>query len=470
MRGFHGQCMVARALLDGSAPHTTVRPVRRSLLVLLALVAAACAPGEKSPTLMGAFQNTPEVLPLNVPAGEKVLLRHTNGTEYTLASEAGGVRTPVLWDGAWEVVSGGQRSQFTVGTPAATADSFDACRAAAVDDSVRAEVLACVQSSAMRRGERAYADAHKELDAMLAALEKATPNGPANWYCFMGGEMIAAAAVLNGADASVMLRDFTSHCSFSLIHGVYMAKVAPGLDLRSVCEYQEGFGLQEVDHVSQCWNGIGIGLARIHRFDAGKIFQACAEAPEVGALKNCFEGALNFFYNYQFRLSPGDWYPPSIDARWCASQEEALLGSEEFQEVCYRVAVRGLLEETLDPMAPAKRFAETCRALAGPAREGCMVAAGSLSARLIIDYRRSLDLASEAVEVCGVTTGVYDEPCLVRLFSGLLATPQSPYGFSAEDLLVHAPKAHRQVLSEHFARWSKAILGVGSALSGAVEE
>lgn len=428
------------------------------------LVAAACTPGEKSPTVIGVFQNTPDVLPLNVPAGEKVLLRHVNGTEYTLTSDVGGVRTPVLWDGTWEVVSGGQRSRFTVGTPATTTDSFDACHGTDVDTSLRAEVLACVQSSAMRRGERAYADAHQELDALLAMLEEAAPNGPANWYCFMGGEMIAAAAILNGADASVMLRDFTSHCSFSLIHGVYMTKVAPGVDLRSVCRHEEGFGLQEVDHVSQCWNGIGIGLARIHRFDAEKIFQACAAAPEIGALKNCFEGALNFFYNYRFRLSPGDWYPPNIDARWCASQEEALLMSEEFQDVCYRVAVRGLLEETLDPMAPAKRFAQTCRTLAGPARKGCMVAAGSLSARLIIDYRRSLDPAPEAVEVCGVATAMYDEPCLVRLFSGLLATPQSPYGFPAEELLVYVPKAHRQVIVEHFARWSKTIAGVGSPL------
>lgn len=412
--------------------------------------------------LEGSFTNTPETLPLDVPAGEKVLLRHESGVEYEITSEAGGLRTPVLWDGEWEARHNGEHSRFVVGSNALEAASFESCRSSVADDSLHADLVVCLQSSAMRRGERPYVDAHRELDELLNTIEERSPDGPADWYCFLGGEMIAAAAVLNGADATDILREFSSHCSFSLIHGVYMAKVAPGADLRGLCGYQEGFGLAEIDHVSQCWNGIGIGLARLYRFDATEIFDSCSAAPEVGALKNCFEGALNFFYNYRFRLAPGDWSPPTIDARWCASVDAKLLASEEFQEVCYRVAVRGLLSETTEPMAPAEEFVVTCRVLRGPSRDGCMVAAGSLAARLIVDYRRSLDVLPSAVAVCALRTNTYDEPCLVRLFSGLLETPQSPFGFPAEELLPGVPAAHRQAVGEHFERWAKAITGVGS--------
>lgn len=411
---------------------------------------------------IGAFTNTPEVLALDLPAGERVVLRHESGVEYDLESDADGVRTPVLWDGLWEARHGKDRFRFTVGPPVVGDGSFEACRTAVDDGSFRADVVACLQASAMRRGERPYAAAHRELDEFLRAVDAASPDGPADWYCFLGGEMIAASAVLHGDDPVAMLQEFSSHCSFSLVHGVYTAKVAPDVDPRSICVYRDGFGLPEVDHVSQCWNGIGIGLARIHRFDAAKIFAACTLAPEVGALKNCFEGALNFFYNYRFRLAPGDWSPPRLDAGWCASRGEALLLSAEFQEVCYRVAVRGLLEETVEPMAPAEEFVATCRTLADAPHRGCMVAAGSLAARLVIDYRRPIDVVPSAVDVCRVTSDVYDEPCLLRLFSGLLATPQSPFGFPSAELLARVPERHRQAVAEHFDRWSQAISGVGS--------
>lgn len=436
--------------------------MRRLLLPALVVLASSCAANSSIPLLEESFTNTPEMLPLDVPAGETVWLRHESGVEYELTATTGGLRSPVLWDGEWEARAGGKRATFTVGAKAFETDSFELCRTSVEDDALRAEVIVCVQSSAMRRGGRSYADAHRELDDFLSAVEKRSPDGPADWYCFLGGETIAAAAVLRGANDTEILRGYSSHCSFSLIHGVYMAKVVPGVDLGKMCRYEEGFGLSEVDHVSQCWNGIGIGLARLHRFDAAKIFDACRAAPEVGALKNCFEGALNFFYNYRLRLAPGDWSPPSIDARWCAALEPALRSSEEFQEVCYRVAVRGLLEETVDPMTPAEDFVVTCRTLTGAARNGCMVAAGSLAARLVIDYRRPLEVVPSAVSVCSVSAGTYDEPCLVRLFSGLLTTPQNPFGFSSEDLLPRAPSPHRQAIGEHFERWSQAIDGVGS--------
>lgn len=436
--------------------------MRRLLLAALLLPVAACTPVGETSVVTQSFRNTPETLPLEVPAGEKVLLRHASGVEYELTSVAGGARTPVLWDGVWEAAHGSERVRFTVGPSAEGDDSFEACRTSVADDSLRPEVVACVQASAMRRGSRPYEDAHRELDEMLVAVEKVSPDGPADWYCFLGGEMIAAAAVLNGADSKAMLEEFSSHCSFSLVHGVYMAKVVPGVDLGAICDHRDGFTLPEVDHVSQCWNGIGIGLARLYRFDAATIFAACSAAPEVGALKNCFEGALNFFYNYRFRLAPGDWSPPTIDARWCASVDAELLASEEFQEVCYRVAVRGLLAQTTEPMTPAEEFVVTCRGLRDPARDGCMVAAGSLAARLIIDYRRPLDVLPSAVAVCALRTDTYDEPCLLRLFSGLLETPQSPFGFPREELLPGVPAAHRKAVDEHFERWALSIAGFGS--------
>jgi hypothetical protein len=211
-------------------------------------------------------------------------------------------------------------------------------------------------------------------------------------------------------------------------------------------------------------------LARLHRFGADRIFESCVLAPEVGALKNCFEGALNHFYNYRFRVRPGAWGPPVVDASWCSSRSAELLASAEFQEVCYRVAVRGLLEETEPPMLPAERFVSSCDGLGVPARDGCMVAAGSLAARLLIDYRRPFDVVASAVPVCRsrestVDAGnvAFDEPCLIRLFSGLVETPQSPYGFSTAELLGEVPAEHRRAIAEHFERWFASITSVGSS-------
>ena len=443
-------------------------------LLVIALSTAACT--AQAPPSLGSFENTPELVPFDGPVRKELTLRHESGFEYRAVIDEGGLRTPVLWDGAWEVWDGTDRKgSFTVGTapsPPSSPDrsAFDVCLADSTEARVRPEVVNCLQSAALDGRSRPYGDVHRELDDALRRLDTTAANGLRDWYCFLAGEMIAAAAVLDGQDATAMLSGFSSHCSFSLIHGVYMAKVAPGVDLTKVCDHQSRYALAEIDHVSQCWNGIGIGLARLHRFDAERIYESCLAAPEAGARKNCFEGALNHFYNYRFRLPTGTWGPPVIDAAWCGSRGIELVASQEFQEVCYRVAVRGLLEATDPPMAPAEKFVRSCDGLAGPAREGCMVAAGSLAARLIIDYRRSIEVVESAVTICDIpeasTSGgeeVFDQPCLLRLFSGLVETPQSPYGFPVDELLVKVPEAHRRAVAEHFERWFSAIATVGES-------
>ena len=447
--------------------------MRRTLtLLVLGVLLSATACSTTTPVELGVFESTPEVLPFEGQPGDEVLLRHESGVEYPLVRDADGLRTPVLWDGAWEVLQGGApRATFTIGTGPSGDLSFDSCWLDEPSDlRMRPEDVACLQSVAVEGRARVYGDVHRELDEALDRLDDLAPNGLRDWYCLLAGEMIAAAAVLDGQDTAGILSGFSSHCSFSLLHGTYMAKVAPGVDLTGVCDHRPEYPLAEVDHVSQCWNGIGIGLARLHRFDADHIFDACLLAPEIGALKNCFEGALNHFYNYRFRVRPGVWGPPVVDAAWCSLRSAALLASAEFQEVCYRVAVRGLLEETEPPMLPAERFVSSCEGLGVPARDGCMVAAGSLAARLIVDYRRPFDVVVASVGVCRISgttveagVAAFDEPCLIRLFSGLVETPQSPYGFPPAELLEEVPAEHRAAVAGHFERWFVSITSVGSS-------
>jgi hypothetical protein len=42
-------------------------------------------------------------------------------------------------------------------------------------------------------------------------------------------------------------------------------------------------------------------------------------------------------------------------------------------------------------------------------------------------------------------------------------TPQSPYGFPVDELLVKVPEAHRRAVAEHFERWFSAIATVGES-------
>ena len=413
---------------------------------------------------LGAFRDTPEFIPFD--AGADVVLRHQSGAEYSGTSTPRGLETPILWDGSWEVLRGGVVvATFSVG-PAELGDgSFAGCIPKSPPFTVAPDPIACLQSAALRSGARPYADAHAELDEVLAGLERVAPNGPANWYCFLAGEAIAAAAVLNGADLAAMFTGHSSHCSFSLLHGAYAAKVRPGTDLRAVCDHRAEYALEEDEHTSQCWNGIGIGLARLHRFDEHRIVEACQEAPGVGALKNCFEGALNHFRNYRLRLPAGSWGPPQVDPRWCASRRGDVSTSADFQEACYRAATNVFLERTAAPMEPAERFVAVCASLTDPGRQGCMGAAGSLAGRLVLHYKHPLGVVPAAVDVCGTVTR-FDEGCLVRLFSTLLRTPQNRSGFTEEELLPLVPQAHLAAIAGHFERWQVSISGIGELPPG----
>jgi hypothetical protein len=432
---------------------------RRTRLLALAclatLCAAACSP---SPVALGVFPSPPEVVPLEGRTGESLLLRHETGASHQVIADADGLRGPLLWDGSWEVLAGSEvLAVFEVGQGASR---FEDCWPAEQASNVEPPVVACLQSSALGRASRPYGEAHAEFSSALAALEGRLGEGPADWYCFLGGEHLAAAAVLSGQDHAAMLERFESHCNFSLIHGVYMARTYLAPSLTEVCDHRVSYPLARIDHVSQCWNGVGMGLARLHRFAVAPIHEQCLTAPEPGAVKNCFEGALNYFYNYRFRVPVGSWGPPSIDARWCAANGAALGASGDFYDVCYRVAVRGLVADTADPLSTAFDFAAACRELPAAQFEGCMVAAGHLAARLVVDFRRPLTMVSGAVDVCRTGSGFY-EPCLLRLFSGVVATRQSPSGFPQGELLPLVPVSHRSAVAGHLDRWLAATEGVG---------
>ena len=77
-------------------------------------------------------------------------------------------------------------------------------------------------------------------------------------------------------------------------------------------------------------------------------------------------------------------------------------------------------------------------------------------------WRRSASAASlEPPSRQGVAA--FDEPCLIRLFSGLVETPQSPYGFPPAELLEEVPAEHRAAVAGHFERWFVSITSVGSS-------
>jgi len=447
-----------RTVLDLPRGKETVGAVKRSAVLFCGFVSLLGASGcGEPPVSLGTFPASPEVVPFAGRSGESVLLRHETGAGHSVVVDPAGIRGPLLWDGSWEIVDGsGTVAVFDVGP---TVDRFESCWPEEQTKTVEPPVVACLQSVALRRASDPYADVHAEFTAALAVLEERFGEGPGDWYCFLGGEHVAAAAVLSGQDHVGMLERFDSHCSFSLIHGVYMARTYLEPDPEKVCDYRPSYRLAEVDHVSQCWNGVGMGLARQHRFDVVPAHAACLGAPEPGAVKNCYEGMLNYFYNYKFRSPGGGWGPPKVDSAWCSSTGPELEASPDFYDVCYRVAIRDLVVAAADPMGPAEGFATSCIGLPMSQAEGCMVAAGHLAARLVIDFRRPIEIVPSAVEVCRVGEG-FSEPCLFRLFSGVVVTGQSPFGFPPGALLPLVPSAHRSAVAEHLDRWLASVDGV----------
>jgi len=438
--------------------------VKRRTLAVTALAAtaalAACsAPAEPDAT----FPNTPETLAIGAP-GQRVELRHESGLTYELTADDDGVRTPVLWDGLWRATAGDEETVVRIGNPAPHGD-YRYCWAGTEQggdrlSGLRPQNVVCAQSTALADGGTPYAEQHEKVRAMLDWLDQGTRAVLRGWYCHLVGEVAASAAVLHAQDVERIVTGNPSHCNFSVIHGAYAAKVVPGGDVGGICSHREDYPMAYDPHMTQCWHGVGMGLARIHRFDIARVDAECARAGDAGWAKNCVEGALNFANNYHLRLEPGEWGPARIDPAWCAGKSAAAHDPRSFSDVCYRIAAKHLLERVDDALAPARRLADGCAGLSDDVRHGCVVAAGSLAGQLIVGYDRPIALVADAADVCAEPVGGFDAGCLERLYSALLLTAQNPKGFPAEEILDLAPESERDSLRAHLDRQAQNTAGI----------
>lgn len=430
------------------------------------------------------FSDAPTRLTIPRAGTQEVTLRHEHGIVHRILSTDGTIEPPLLWDGAWRVETQGSAvKRIRVG---ATIDT----RLAADAETLGERLLACwgvgtgaepprattpdgvrctqslVTDVAARRG-------YDEAAAMIEHARKGLTDDQNLWgrYCNIAGEAAAAGAVFGGADGRTLIREQRSFCDYSVPHGVGAATVIlhaeePIIPATAVCAEDPLSSLPALARTSQCWHGVGMGLARLHRLDLGTAAGDCRRAPEDSSRMNCIEGLLAFARTYRLR-GPGavsEWRALALDGETCGA-----IGSDpSLLDTCYRSIGQTFARDAVDRSDDSAQTREdavgamtrTCAASPVTHQTFCWAGVGTVVAASLHQDLSDIAEISRWLATCDSATDTASrEVCYERAALGLLANDQLVDGLDVETLTGLVPPAMRAGLREKLLYWIESLGG-----------
>lgn len=455
----------------------TKTPRRGTILALAGTLTGALALGacNATETTLRTPDAPPRITIPNGEDGERVTLRHTgvgNGAIHELALKDGAVEPPLLLDGTWHVELDG-KPVMNIEVGGTTSNDLLTCWTGTGKTRPRAttpEGVRCTQALVLRTAlSYGYGSAANMIETARAGLED--DSNLWGWYCNIAGDAAAMGAVLAGADGRALIRDETSFCDYSVLHGVGAGTVLlhPGDPIDAVtraCAPDPSAEIPEIARTSQCWHGAGTGFARTTRLDLFEGEKLCRQAPEESSTLNCLEGLFSFTRTYRLRGDDvrHDWPGLAIDGRTCND----LTGSRALLETCYRSSAQTLIHDTADTTRDSgqtRRYVvetmlATCRESSGAHTAECWSGLGTLVANAL---HPDLDDKGEVKRWIDVCDAAPDETSSLRCFEraalGILINGQLVTGLAIEEIVGLVPVDIADGLRTKLANWAQSLGG-----------